>query len=436
MPQTYMVKGEAEASPVRAFLAVPSYGGLEPSFVASLYGSQYALRAAGIPATLDLLTGHCHVDDSRNVLVRDFLESDCTDLVFLDSDVGWQAQDLVRLLLVDRDIVAGVYPLKQSPQKFPIRPIPGEIWSESDGCVEVEGVPTGFLRIRRHVLEALYAPSNKFLGQAESLDRKPIGIIFERTYEDGQRFGGDYSFCRKAKAAGFKVHVLPDMAFEHTGAHVWRGSLGAFWRREHGVTEANFIKGLEAIRKGTETPADIAAMCEHWGNIPWAAGAGLVETWVLLAREARGAILECGAGLTTLLAAAANPGVTVYALEHDDQWAARIRGAAETYGIPNVRIVRAPLVDRWYAVPHDLPRSFGLVLVDGPPRDISDRGRVAQHLDLSLATVVWDDLDQTTMTEMVEAVCAEYGATPHIINHPTKNFAIARMGRRLLRAAE
>jgi acetone carboxylase gamma subunit len=42
-----------------------------------------------------LLSGNCHVDDARNSVVREFLASDCTELVFIDADVSWEPETLV-----------------------------------------------------------------------------------------------------------------------------------------------------------------------------------------------------------------------------------------------------------------------------------------------------------------------------------------------------
>ena len=429
MVAIYQSKGEASASPIRPFLAIPAYSGMPGVFVFSLWSSHHALKAADMPATVEILEEHCHVDDSRNLLVRDFLESDCTDLVFLDADIGWNAADLVRLLRVDRNIVGGVYPLKQSPAGFPVRPIPGEIRAEADGCVEVEGVPTGFLRIRRHVLEDLWLPSHKFRGREESADREHIGIIFERDWVDGERLGGDYNFCRKAKEAGHKIYTIPDMHFQHHGDARWSGSLGDYWRREHGITLQLFETGIEKIKAGTESYIDYLHICEHWGNIPWAAGAGLVQAWVETVRNFDGAVLECGTGITSILAAAANPDVMVYALDHDRDWGAKTQATAMQYGIANLEVVFAPLVDGWYQLPDDLPRDFDAVLIDGPPRDKGERVAIQDStIDLSNTIVFWDDMDQASMRDRVASLAERFNSQARFVEHETKDFAVAIHG--------
>lgn len=427
MPRIHATRGGSDA-PIRVFLAAPAYSGLSGAFVNSLWGSRYALDAINAVATLEVLEEHCHVDDARNLLVRDFLESDCTDLIFLDADIGWQPESLARLLMVDKDVVGGSYPLKQNDSKYPVKLQPGvELWADGEGCVEVDGVPTGFLRIRRRVLEDLYDKSKKFRSQNESPDRKPMGIVFERDHADGERIGGDYNFCKKARAAGYKVYVIPEMGFEHTGIHSWEGSLAIYWRNKHGVIDDLAHKAIEHIRAGTETAEHVRDLCEYWGNGYFSAGHGLVGAWIPAARQATGDILECGSGLTSLVAAAANPNVTVWALENDPEWGAITKVRAEKFGIKNLKIVHAPIVDRWYSIPEELPKKFSAAMVDGPNREFSDRDRIMKSgIDLSGALVMWDDMDQENMKDRVEHFAKSYSSTAHIINHPTKNFAVVR----------
>jgi len=413
-------------TPQRIFLAVPTYGPLPAEFVHSLWGAQLALGVAGIGATLEILTENCHVDDGRNLLVRDFLETDCTDLVFLDTDVLFAAENIVQLVISDADVVAGVYPLKQDPQEFPVRLLPGELRADDNGLVEVEGVPTGFLRIRRSVLEELEKDANKFLGRKESRERRSVPIIFERTFKGNLRIGGDYTFCEKWRETGGKIHVIPDMKFGHVGTRIWSGSVGAFWKREHGVYETDFEAAIEAVRAGTDTEEDHQALANHWGNIPWAAGWGLLGRWIDVARKADGDILEVGAGLTSVMAAIANPDQKVYALEHDFLWAAKIQAYADKYGVENLEVVTCPLKDGWYDMPQDFPVKFSAVLVDGPPRNLGNRNMfTVAGFDLDGATVIWDDIDQLTMQVLLDEFCTTNGMTSEIIEHVSKPFAIA-----------
>lgn len=359
------------------------------------------LDAAGFNVTLCNEAGNCHVDDGRNSLVRQFLLSDCTDLVFIDADVGFRSEDLLKLVSVDRDIVAGVYPKKQSPEDFPVLTLGGELWADKDGLVEVEGVPTGFLRIRRCVLETLAEQAVSFIGQAGESD--PYHVIFERIVSGGRRRSGDYAFCYKAREAGYRIYVDPEMEFSHTGTNTWSGSLGAYWKREHGVeateTAKAFHRAVVALKTGNAKAEDFIALAKGWGN-GWSASPELlVELW----GRCSGTVLECGSGLSTLVMAA--KGCEVTALEHDPMWASFLRSMLDRYNL-SANIVCKPLRDGWYDFDGG---EYDALVIDGPPRTSGVRSIALARVKAPL--VIWDDYESGL-------------DNPQIITERDKRFAV------------
>jgi hypothetical protein len=370
-----------------AWLAIPSLGGLTSGTAISLFGAKEALLRHGISSDLTIFDGNCHVDDGRNRLVAEFLKTDADDLVFIDTDVRFDPEDLVRILLHDQDVVAGIYPLKQDQEEFPVHWLPNaEIWADAAGLIEVEGVSTGFLRIRRHVLEKLYAKVPKFqVRQGKEI----CPLIFERSMEGLTRWGGDYEFCRKWRDMGGKIHVDPEMTFGHAGLYEWKGSLGHHLRKVNGLQDAFTQQIVEKIAAGTETHRDIMRLYENWDN-DWTVPPEEIMALLILAREDDGPIFECGTGLTTLVLGATGRPVT--SLEHDASWADKIRKLAPR----NVKIWQAPLIDGWYDWDpyRDDTMDYTLAVIDGPPRQISDRSGVLRMADsLRNATIFIDDID-------------------------------------------
>lgn len=421
MPKTHYARGRGAALS-RIFIAVPSYaGGAGAPFLASLFESVQALDAAGIAADFAIEAGNCHIDDARNSLVTTFLETDCTDLVFIDADVGWRASDLVKLVQYDRDVVAGIYPKKQEKAEFPVRALPGERMASPDGLVEVEGVPTGFLRIRRSVLERLAEKAPKFIGS----DGREYPLIFERTLEAGHRWSGDYAFCRKWKAAGGKIYVDPEMFFTHEGAKEWEGRLGDFWRRRAGLEPERFVRALRAVQADRATAEDYVTLSEAWGN-EWAAPPGFLAAAAKFGRKHQ-PVLECGSGLSTLVLGAM--GVEVHSLEHDLGWYRRVKGALERYGLTSVTLTYAPL-DRagWYTSPFGPNTEFGMVLIDGPPRAYGRDG-LFHVLGHAIANAVWlmDDADDPAQLAMLEAEAAKLGRTVDVLDAGRK-IALSKPG--------
>lgn len=111
-----------------------------------------------------------------------------------------------------------------------------------------------------------------------------------------------------------------------------------------------------------------------WGNESWSAGPEFLSACANEALVARGPILECGSGLTTLVvgAIAQRSGKTLWSLEHSPEWGGRVRTELDEFGIDSVQLSVAPLGDwgecDWYQPPlAQMPEAFDLVLCDGPP---------------------------------------------------------------------
>lgn len=237
----------------KVLLAAPVSEKFDPGTTFALFEMAKALERAGIASELAIHAYDCHVDDSRNRLVRQLLIGNCTDLFFLDADVRCEADLVVELLTVEADVVGALYPLKQEgPESYALELLDDKpmLMTDARGLLEVMGFATGCMRIRRHVLERLAANAALYWGKGDkeysrvcAEQRNPATpLIFERTLgepdEQGvyQRVGGDLNFCRKARAVGFQVWIYPETALDHTGARTWRGHFGNFLRR-------NMMKG-------------------------------------------------------------------------------------------------------------------------------------------------------------------------------------------------
>lgn len=192
------------------------------NFHVSLVREIPRLISAGHGVTYSHLAGCCHVDDARNLLVDDFLSNTkATDMLFWDADVAAEPGAAVKLASHDTDIVGGVYPYKDGSKRFPARLTGVDL----DGGLSVaQMMPTGFLRIRRHVMIQLAYDAAK----ARLDGRRDVAVVFERTIVNGERVSGDANFCIKAAAQGHKVLCDPSILFTHQGAVDFRGRLSDY----------------------------------------------------------------------------------------------------------------------------------------------------------------------------------------------------------------
>ncbi len=400
--------GGPAASGQKVCLATTAYDSPDASYTFSIQKSRQALAEAGIQSAYLLLSGNCHVDDARNVVVQEFLLSDCTDLVFIDADVSWEPAALIQLCRYDRDLVGGVYPFRRDDEKsrlnMPVRMLEGVLDPDVDGLLEVEGLPAGFMRMRRAVPETLAFNANHYWNRNDR--RSKVPILFERTWEDGNRYGGDITFCRKWRAAGGKVHAAYEMRLGHTAKSIIWDSLGAGLRRQAGTT-LRYV--ADKVRDGSES-LTLLSEARRFVHNSFGALEDVLALCVLMARKADGPILETGSGLTTILMAAANPEQTVYCIEHDPGWAAQLETMAYTAGTTNIALCTQPIRNGWYdLLDIELPERFALALVDGPPRHLASRMPFYEGLAGRCETIIVDDADDPGYAEAITAWATQAG---------------------------
>ncbi len=228
----------------KVFIGTPSYSGdLCHEYVYSLMNTMAQCLKTGIGFDFLIWPGLCYLDQVRDLIAKQFLESDATDLLFIDADLGWDAEAVVRIVQAEGDIVAGLYPFKMDTESYPVRvPVDadGKVGSKG-GMVVLDGAPTGFLRIRREALEKMIAAHPEW--EVESYDArtektKTYYHLFRCEQEGKQWWGEDYNFCRKWIAMGGEVLGLPNITFHHVGRKAWTGNYDTFMRKQPGGIDA------------------------------------------------------------------------------------------------------------------------------------------------------------------------------------------------------
>ncbi len=192
------------------------------------------LKEKGIEADLPVVLKGCgNVSVARNTLASIFMESNCTDLFFIDSDIGFNPKDVLKLLNREEDVVAGVYPLKQLFPSFPVLiktedgiPIGRYDGDKEDYLIRADFIPTGFMRIKRCVFDKMKEayPEIEYKGDdtqdSETAKRGGYGF-FSLGIEDK---GEDVAFCRRWTAIGGKLWLSPNINFKHIGRYEFIGN--------------------------------------------------------------------------------------------------------------------------------------------------------------------------------------------------------------------
>lgn len=210
----------------KVMFATPSYDrNFCAEYVMSMMQTVVDLQAVGIENTLVVIGGDCFVDRARNMACHAFLASDATDLFFIDADMGWDVAGIHRLLAHEPLIVGGAYRRREDSEGYAVR-FGGSMLMDAAGLVEAEGLPAGFLRIRRAALEQMaeHVPTYEQEG-------KVVRRFFSTGIRDGEFWGEDLNFCRDWIALGQKLYLDPDISFMHVGRKKWTGNYLEFVKR-------------------------------------------------------------------------------------------------------------------------------------------------------------------------------------------------------------
>jgi hypothetical protein len=213
-------------------IAIPAYTGVvHMGTMRSLLNDTLELVKRGDRFTLVDDIGNALIADSRGVIATRFWESDCDQLIFIDSDVTWQAGALLKLVDAPVDLVAGIYPTRRDPINYMVHYLEREeLWADPEtGLLEVKSVPTGFMKISRECIRKMieaYPEKHYYTAERD----QQFYPLFDHVFQDGYKWGEDYSFCIRWRNIGGQVWIDPEITMGHIGYKIFQGHLGNYLR--------------------------------------------------------------------------------------------------------------------------------------------------------------------------------------------------------------
>lgn len=224
------------------------------NYVQSLLALVAAHTSAGFPIQVFMHQGESLITRARNNCVAEFLSHpEWTHLCWIDTDIGFSPEAFQRLLLADRDIVAGVYPLKR--ESWPEEGIPEHmtrqqfnaaytrytinisqadtnhevhVQVDDEGFIELPEAPTGFMVIKREVFIRLMEAYPELQYQPDSIGVTDRGYHY-RFYDclvdpvTKRYLSEDFSFCRLWNQLGGKIYVDARSNLTHMGNKIYQG---------------------------------------------------------------------------------------------------------------------------------------------------------------------------------------------------------------------
>lgn len=276
----------------KLFVATPQYAGQNAGlYMKSCLDLQSICLQYGVEIKFSFLFNESLITRARNYLVDEFLRSDCTHLLFIDSDIHFEPQDVLALIALDKDVIGAPYPKKsinwrnianamiKNPTLNPgeldglvgdyvFNPVPGTTSFNVREPLEVLEIGTGYMLIKREVFDkfkAAYPKQNyrpDHVGQANFDGSRYIHAYFDTVIDNGYTYDDlyqlvklaaagdnikkkaqafieaektashrylseDYMFCQYWRKIGGKVWLCPWMKTQHLGSYAFTGNMQA-----------------------------------------------------------------------------------------------------------------------------------------------------------------------------------------------------------------
>ncbi len=248
----------AELQKNKVFIATPCYGGgLTEPYFKSILRLVFFCDKHQIPLQFGTIANESLVTRARNTLTAFFLQSDCTHLFFIDSDIEFHVEDYIRLVAANKDVIVGAYPkkginwstVKEHVMRNPAATddtlsaagseyainfkfkAPGDHSIDIvDGLIELKDAGTGFMLIKREVIEkmAKQYPETKYnndINVDKALDVYTYALFDTMIEKSSMRYlSEDYTFCRRWQQMGGKIWLDPNINLNHYGTIPFRGN--------------------------------------------------------------------------------------------------------------------------------------------------------------------------------------------------------------------
>lgn len=234
-----------------------------PQYLEALEESVPVIQAAGWRDLSVFEVGCPYISHARARMLRKALDAGADTIIFIDHDLSWDPQDLLKLIETEGDFVAGTYRFKRDDEERYMGTLftheDGRPIVRADGCIKAEWVPAGFLKITRAgVRRFMRAYPELLFGPPEN----PSVDLFNFGAHKGVLYGEDYAASRNWNDLGGEIWIIPDLNLTHWAAETRTmvpGSDPPHWRfHKEKPYKGNFHRYLLA-QAGGRVPSEDAA---------------------------------------------------------------------------------------------------------------------------------------------------------------------------------
>jgi hypothetical protein len=240
---------------VNLVVATPCFGGqISVHYATSVFKLQKLVRTyKGFNLKILFKDGDALITRARASLLSQFLDDhEASHLLFVDSDIGFEPEQVVRLIQCGADMCAAIYPVKRidwakvkstmsagrpNPAAASLQYVfevddPSAVTAQA-GFVKVRYAGTGFLMIRRQALERMCAsyPQLQYRRDhsidAATASEKRFALFESMITEDGTYLSEDFAFCRRWTDIGGEIWADLNSRLNHVGPMMFCGELSS-----------------------------------------------------------------------------------------------------------------------------------------------------------------------------------------------------------------
>ena len=214
------------SQPFKLFLGLPVYGAYNAHFVHSLLA---LMTQRPCEMVIHPCVGDSLVARARNRLCAQFLASDCTHMLQLDTDLIFSPEHIARLISHAQrghDILAGLYPKKQKELGWVCNVLDHPEPEREDGLQRVKYAGTGCLLVSRAVLLTMKEAHPEIEYDPDEGDESGIKWDFfatgVRAFDGRRRYlSEDWMFCQRALDLGFDIWMDTSVILKHVGEMIY-----------------------------------------------------------------------------------------------------------------------------------------------------------------------------------------------------------------------
>jgi hypothetical protein len=244
----------------RIFIATPCYGGmLTEAYFRSMVRTLTFFNQHQIPIAFGTIANESLVTRARNVLVAYFLQSNYTRLLFIDADIEFQVEDVLKLIAHNKDVCVGAYPKKgvnwqrireavmtngNAPMDDRTIAASGSDYAINfkfvnadmkqiaieNGVIKLHDGATGFMMIKREAIDKMIVayPELKYNNDLNTPpDLQDFFYAFFDTMidpKDRRYLSEDYTFSRRWQDIGGDIWLDPSISLNHFGSFNFQGN--------------------------------------------------------------------------------------------------------------------------------------------------------------------------------------------------------------------